>query len=300
MSATVSEIVAEELAKPVDPRVAAMAAAIADLYPGAARAVLFYGSCLRQSELDDALKGMMLDFYLIVSDYRAAYGRGWFALANRLIPPNVFPFEHDGLTAKYAVLSEADFARENSIRARSVSVWARFAQPSRLAWAKDEAARAAAVDAVAEAAPTLFALALPVKRTERDDPLAIFRAGLRLTYNAELRAERKDRAAGIVEADAEYYGRIGAAVLAGRGQSEALDPDRAMRRWTWRARKGKLLTLVRLAKATTTYAGGVDYIAWKINRHAGTRIEVRPWQRRWPILGALTLLPFLLRRGAIR
>ena len=38
----------------------------------------------------------MLDFYLIVSDYREAYGRGWLAFANRLIPPNVFPFEHEG------------------------------------------------------------------------------------------------------------------------------------------------------------------------------------------------------------
>ena len=54
----------------------------------------------------------MLDFYLIVSDYREAFGRGWFAFANRVLPPNVFPFEHDGLVAKYAVLSEADFARD--------------------------------------------------------------------------------------------------------------------------------------------------------------------------------------------
>jgi hypothetical protein len=290
------DLVAEELALPVDPRVTAMAEAIADLYPRAARAVLFYGSCLRQSELD----GLMLDFYLIVSDYRAAYGRGWFALANRLIPPNVFPFEHEGLVAKYAVLSEADFARECSVRARSVSVWARFAQPSRLVWSKDEAARAAALDAVAEAAPTLFALAGPAKAAHRDDPLALFRAGFGLTYGAELRAERAGRPAAIVEADADYYRRLGAAVLAERGEPGGGAPEKALRRWRWRQRKGKLLTLVRLAKATTTYAGGVDYLAWKINRHAGTKIEVRPWQRRWPILGALTLLPLLLRRGAIR
>jgi hypothetical protein len=70
--------------------------------------------------------------------------------------------------------------------------------------------------------------------------------------------------------------------------------------WRRRQFKGKALTLVRLAKATTTFAGGVDYIAWKINRHAGAGIEVKPWQRRWPILGALTLLPRLWRRGAIR
>jgi hypothetical protein len=56
--------------------------------------VLFYGSCLREKQLD----GLMLDFYLIVSDYRAAYDKALAgARANRLIPPNVFPFEHDGL-----------------------------------------------------------------------------------------------------------------------------------------------------------------------------------------------------------
>ena len=126
-----SALVAEELSLPVDARVAAMAGAIAAQYPGAARAVLFYGSCLREQNLD----GLMLDFYLVVSSYREAYGRGWYAFANKLIPPNVFPFEHDGLAAKYAVLSEAAFAREKSSRARSVSVWARFAQPSRLVWA---------------------------------------------------------------------------------------------------------------------------------------------------------------------
>src|SRR5688500_2065450 len=101
-----------------------MAGAIAAHYPGAARAVLFYGSCLRERQLE----GLMLDFYLIVSDYREAYGRSWLARANRLIPPNVFPFEHEGLAAKYAVLSEADFHRLNG-PALSVSVWARFAQP---------------------------------------------------------------------------------------------------------------------------------------------------------------------------
>ena len=107
-----------------------MAEAIAARHGAASRAVLFYGSCLREKQLD----GLMLDFYLIVSDYRAAYDKPWLARANALIPPNVFPFQHDGLAAKYAVLSEADFHRLNGPETRNVSVWARFAQPSRLVW----------------------------------------------------------------------------------------------------------------------------------------------------------------------
>jgi len=69
-------LVADELNLPVDPRVTAMAAAIAARHGEASRAVLFYGSCLRERELD----GRMLDFYLIVSDYRAAYPKRWLAV----------------------------------------------------------------------------------------------------------------------------------------------------------------------------------------------------------------------------
>ena len=151
------ELVAEELSLPVDPRVGAMAQAIADQHGVASRAVLFYGSCLREKQLE----GLMLDFYLIVGHYRSAYAKRWHAAANRLIPPNVFYFEHDGLSAKYAVLSEADFRRLNGPETSSVSVWARFAQPSRLVWAADDAAGRSAIDAVARAAPTLFAAAQP-------------------------------------------------------------------------------------------------------------------------------------------
>src|SRR3954452_9382543 len=136
------KLVAEELALPVDPRVGAVAAAIAAKHGAASRAVLFYGSCLREKRLD----GLMLDFYLIVSDYRAAYEKRWLAIANRLIPPNVFYFEQDGLAAKYAVLSEADFRRLNGAETNNVSVWARFAQPSRLVWTADEAAGDRAIE----------------------------------------------------------------------------------------------------------------------------------------------------------
>jgi hypothetical protein len=109
-------LVAEELGLPTDRRVRDVAAAIAAKHGRASRAVLFYGSCLREKQFE----ALMLDFYLIVSDYRAAYGKRWLAAANRVIPPNVFYFEHGGLVAKYAVLSDADFAHECSPNAWTV------------------------------------------------------------------------------------------------------------------------------------------------------------------------------------
>ena len=46
------DLVAEELALPVDPRVPAMAKAIAEKHDASSRAILFYGSCLRQKQLE--------------------------------------------------------------------------------------------------------------------------------------------------------------------------------------------------------------------------------------------------------
>lgn len=282
-----SGLVDQELSLPVDPRVTKMAQEIAAQYPGSARAVLFYGSCLRESELD----GLMLDFYLIVSDYGDAYPWRWLAFANRLIPPNVFPFEHDGLIAKYAVLSEADFHRLNGPETRNVSVWARFAQPSRIVWAVDDTARDRAVAAVARAAPTLLAAA---GRVEGEAVLDWWRRAFSLTYSVELRAERTSRAQSVVDADPDRYLRFGDPAIA------AIPAGIRSGSWPRRRIEGKLLSVARLAKASLTYAGGIDYLAWKINRHAGTKIEIRPWQRRWPLLAALTLVPRLMKSGAIR
>lgn len=294
----VRDLVAEELAMAVDPRVTAMAAAIAAKHGAASRAVLFYGSCLREKQLD----GLMLDFYLIVSDYRSAYAKRWLAAANRLIPPNVFYFEHDGLVAKYAVLSEADFRRECGLSARTSSVFARFAQPSRLVWAADGAARTMAVDAVSSAAPALLELTRPsMDDAEAKDVLAIWKKGFRFTFGAEIRAERNSRPELIVDADPDRYRRF--AQAAGFPQARAYsERQRQVSQAAWRRfqRRGKRASVARLAKASFTFAGGADYIIWKINRHAGTDFKLKPWQQRHPLLAAISLLPRLLKSGAIR
>ena len=278
-------LVAEELSMPVDARVSALAAAIASRHGGASCAVLFYGSCLREKKFE----GLMLDFYLIVSSYREAYDRNWLAAANRLIPPNVFYFEKDGIAAKYAVLSEGDFYRLNGPETRSVSVWARFAQPSRLVWAANERARERAIEAVSRAAPTLLEAAGRARRKAA----RLVAQGLHadLFGGAPRRAERARR-------------------VIRRSRPPALHPvheasggciDRHSKA-SWRRRRieGKLLSVARLAKASATFAGGADYIAWKINRHAGTSIRLKPWQQRHPLLAAISLLPRLIRSGAVR
>ena len=285
------DLIAKELAEPVDPRVAAFAESIATKHGDSSRAVLFYGSCLRERELE----GLMLDFYLIVSDYRAAYGKSWLAAANRLIPPNVFYFEHGDLRCKYAVLSEADLARYCSTEAPDLSVIARFSQPLRLVWVAGHGARLQVESAVASAPAVLAAITMPMLgEGETNDRLNVWRRAFELTYGTELRAERKERPASIVERDAGFYRKLTKALPI---IAPASNGERTWKRFRFR---GKRAQIMRLAKASFTFAGGADYIAWKINRHAGTDIKLKAWQRRWPLLAAISLLPRLLRTGAVR
>ena len=294
-------LVAEELSLPVDPRVSAMAEAIAAKHAPASRAVLFYGSCLRQKQLD----GLMLDFYLIVSDYRAAYGKRWLALANKLIPPNVFYFEQGGLAAKYAVLSEADFAHECGPGAWTVSTAARFAQPSRLVWSADP---------------------LSKKRDRRQrcgrwgdvaglDPSGASGRPIRTTLESGIRHDLFARNFGRNASIARLRSWMlipsaisGSASALQRSQRNTAGPRRA---FGSRSRGGRALVAPETTQGkalfdTTASQGqrdlrrGPDYIIWKINRHAGTDFQLKPWQRRWPLLAAISLLPRLLRSGAVR
>jgi hypothetical protein len=145
------------------------------------------------------------------------------------------------------------------------------------------------------------------------DVLDLWQAGFHMTYGAELRAERKDRPSSVIAFDPNRYVRFGQAALQHtaitndvRGDKIVIlsDPDghivQEKRRWPALRRRGKWLTVARLAKAAFTYAGGIDYLAWKINRHAGTQINIRPWQRKWPLIAALFLVPKLLAKGAVR
>lgn len=307
---SLKSLIAAEALQPVDPRVSAFASDLARPFGNTARAVIFYGSCLREAQLD----GLMLDFYIIVSDYAQAYraaGKGgWMARANALIPPNVFPAAHDNLAAKYAVLSEADLARACSMQARDVSVWARFAQPVRLVWCADGVARDGVIDALCDAVITLFHHSLSMLSGEGFTHLDIWRRGFALTYGAELRAERGNRPGSIVDSDPDRYQLVGGAALAQIATTMGVGPEGEVpllishpdmeRRWKRLRRRGKLLTVARLAKASFTFAGGIDYLAWKINRHAGTQIEIKPWQRKWPLVAAIFLVPKLLKSGAVK
>lgn len=296
--------IADELARPAPPAAKLLGDAILDRFGPAVSAVLFYGSCLRKSTHEG-----VLDFYVIVDDYRTTYDSVYLRWANALVPPNVFFLERDSelgpVRCKYAVISRADFAHGVSPASRVPYYWARFAQPALIVHARDEDARRFVVDCCAQSIVTLFRRLGPFLPAQGDvqrfSPAALWQEAFRRTYGAELRTETEETVRSNYEAAPERYDAVvgpGLEMLreqgwltevAARGPSFEVTLDSARRRrarlrWHLERPLGKLLAFARLVKNATTFGDWVPYVLWKLERHTGRPIEASERQRRYPFL----------------
>lgn len=281
MTGTLDKRVAAALDAPVAGEVGLLAAQMG--LEAGARAVLFYGSNLRTGSLDG-----VLDFYILLPGPQRE--RIWPRVSYR-----EFPGAGATLRAKIATLSLEQFAKAAAGRSRDTTIWARFVQPSALAWAADDEARAevlAAVSAAARTAGELAAALGPESGTAEDFWKALFRA----TYRAEFRVEAPGREDSILTANAAHFDGLlplawDAAGVSWSRDGAQLSPrldtarrERLLRWWKRRERYGKALNILRLAKATTTFEGAAAYGAWKLERHTGIALEVTPFRARHPLL----------------
>lgn len=291
--------------------VAALAAQLAARAGKAAVAVLYYGSTLR----DDTLDGI-LDFYILLDRVSAWPGSRFAAIANRVLPPNVGYYEDtiDGraLRAKVAVMSLRQFRKAMSPRSLDTTLWARFSQPCACIWSRSDTDHAAVAAAVQHAVLTAAHWAA-VLGPARGDALDYWRALFAQTYRAELRVEKTARGADIVTRAAARYAALLPAAWRASGigfeqdtaglltpQLSASARRNALQRWARRRRLGKPLNILRLLKAALSFEGAADYVAWKVERHSGFKLELAPWQRRFPLLAAPGLYWRLRRRGVLR
>lgn len=293
--------------RPLSTPAQAMAAAIRARHGAAVRALLFYGSALREGEAADK----MLDFYVIVDSYRAVYGRGLIALATWLLPPGVHYLaitDADGraLRSKYAVVSRSAFLRRAGGGVLESMLWARFTQPATIV-TDDPALRAALIDTLASAC-LHFARQVTPLMAGPVGPGELWVRGLCESYRTELRPENPGpRAAEIVARFPDRYARL-SDILLPRGPGEGLVlPDAgAAARWlcaaSWWLRRvtGKPRGALRVLKAAATFDAGLDYILEKIASHSGVRMEVSESERRHPVLHAPRLAWRLYRAGAFR
>jgi hypothetical protein len=309
-SEALTQLLAAELDRPTPPGALALAEDLARRGGIATAAVLYYGSALRAESLDG-----ILDFYVLLDEVSAWPGSPLAHLANRWLPPNVgyleLPHPTGMLRAKFAVMTPAQFAARLTEDTMDTTIWARFCQPALCAWARTQQDRAMVTGLVATAvirAGWWAARLGPPAATA----VEYWRSLFDHTYAAELRVETTRRPQDIVGKDPDRYARLlplawtaGGVEFAQQAggvlatQLPAADLDNAARQWAKRARWGRRLNTMRLFKAAFTFEGAMDYVVWKIERHRGVRVEVRPWQRRFPLLAAPFLYWKLRRLGVL-
>jgi hypothetical protein len=310
-----STLIDDELSVPVTNASRAMSESLLDRYGDSVLGILYYGSCFRTGTEKDGI----LDIFVIVDSYQNVYSKSVLAIANKLLPPNVFyyemEYEGDTLRTKYAVISLEQFIHRNSPRCFHTFYWARFAQPCALTYVNNEQTRKQIVDAIQVALKTFIDAVLPILPPYFDAE-TLWILGLSASYRTELRPESLGASARLVEKNLSRYSAVTQLSLAATGSAGTLygsnDPPRyvaelsPLERWkgrqTWRVRRfqGKLINLLRIMKAAFTFDGGVDYVLWKIERHSGVKVEVTPMLRRHPLLTCWPTVWRLYRAGAFR
>jgi hypothetical protein len=294
------EMIAEESARACPPAVAAVAEAARQRHGDPIIAVLLYGSCLREGQVE----GRLVDLYLLADRYDRLHRSRIARALNALVPPNVYyvaaTYEGRTVAAKYAIVTLDQFARLVSPRALQPYFWARFAQPAVILWAADDVIRERVAAALATALRTMAGETLPLL-SDPFTPAELWSRAFAETYRTELRAERGDQAERLYRAYADRYDR--ATVILTRERSlapSAAERRRAVARWRRRRVIGKALSVLRLVKASFTFEDGAAYLMWKIRRHSGVEMELTPWQRRHPILASSVLAWRLYRAGGFR
>jgi len=283
-----------------DDDLAALLRALHEKYGTAIKAVLLYGSYTRGD------RDSLVDLYVLLDVYPSVVPR-WQALANTLLPPNVYQLEAEtGVRCKYALMPLRQFARRLDRDFHSY-FWARFAQPCQLVYVSDGVTRASLIAGLAAGVRRFLQEAsLAIELKAEPSAQALFSEGLALTYGCELRAESQFRATELVATNADYFEALGKAWLAEQEtKPEALSgaqsgPLFSTARWPVRKAQGKLLSVLRLIKSAATFNDGFDYLLWKIERHSGIYIEPTPAQRKLPLLLGWPLFWRLYRLGAFK
>lgn len=317
---SLSQFLALELSQPAPGEGLPLVDEIRKRHGSAVIAILFYGSCLRTRKFEDEV----LDFYVLVDSYRAAYSSWTFTCLNAALPPNVFYLEvqeeQKTLRAKYAVISTADFQQAVTPRSVHAIIWGRFCQPFALVYTRDETARTTVMQCAVQAALTFVLRIVPLlpasgdrQRFRAED---MWQRGFQETYGTELRPEHPERIRQLYAAATDRYDQVARAALRelerhGRLQvaheGEWLvvtmprqSRQRAVLSWKMRRPLAKALYVVRLLKSAATFGDWLPYVLWKLGRHTGKQIELTERQRRYPLVWGWPVIFRLLWRRDLR
>ena len=274
------------------------------------RAVLLFGSRLVQASPD---RYSAYDLVVVCEDYRAFYqglGRvgatrrppALVAALNRVLAPNVIALAPNGWesgpVAKIMVIEPDAFDRALGPRAPDHFLKGRLVQQVALLHARDDASAAwveARLDGARADVPRWVGPFLESPFTA--EPAA--RRMLELSYAGEIRPEAGDRVRQVFDAQRTFLVGMLERILDDAVARERLiridgaeptyrfaRPPGALDRLPVRLYflRSKARATARWLKHVVTFDNWLDYLARKVQRRTGMRVEISRWERRLPLL----------------
>ena len=289
------------------PAAVSLAAYLATIFGEVALAILHYGS---RAQGRAARSDSPFDFFIVVSRYDDTYRAAASALGAqcrprlaatlaRLLPPNAMSVRRTTgageQEAKCLIISEDDFRRECSTRARDHFVQARVIQTVRLAWARDPDGAGAVLASVRHARGRTFEWARVFLPPSFD--LATYcRTIIAVSFSHELRAEAPNHPEALYSAQRHLLFDIYRPVLTELVTRGVLQSDGDAwrqrripgwwRRWLVRCSFvwSGVRTTARLFKHPFLYDDWLGYLTRKIDRNTGQTIVLTGREQRHPLI----------------
>lgn len=269
------------------------------------RIVLLFGSRLVRASPD---RYSAYDLVVVVERYRDFYqalARSGHArrspamqsALNRVLAPNVIAYAPEGWSggpvAKIMVLEPAAMERALSPGSHDHFVKGRLVQRVAILQARDAAATDWMEALLGRARREVLRWTGPFLEGSFT-PEEAARRMLQVSYGGEVRPEAADRVLDVFATQRDFLtAEMGTTLeeAAGAGEVERAGdryrmahPGRHRLGARWYFTRSKARATARWLKHVVTFDNWLDYIARKVERRTGTRVEITPWERRLPLL----------------
>jgi hypothetical protein len=268
--------------------------------------VIFFGSRLLGTSPGE---GSAADLFVVVENYLRFYESigsrlptsrhsGIMAALNRALPPNIIYLNDPGALragAKCFIVTEGDLAHGLSSDAKDHFFRGRLSQRVHIVHARSGKDRVA-MERRIEAARYLTLDWVPMFLGENFDVMQYCQRMLEVSYAGEIRPEARSRVNEVFGAQSSFfrlaYGRVLQEAEAEGELAREGDRYRLVTRPAFRQRirvghffrRSKFRATLRWFKYMLTFDDWLDYIARKVERRSGVRIELTKSERRLPII----------------
>jgi len=269
-------------------------------------AVILFGSRLLGTSPDPH---SATDLFVVVDSTRSFYGRlrergmvqrSAFTLSvlNRWLTPNVIsvrPPAVEGAGAKCFVVTREGLERALSSRSADHFCKGRLSQRVEFVFVRESAVLRSLMTAVTRARVETLCW-VPLDLPREFDARTYCEHMLRVSYAGEIRPERGERVREVFSAQEHQlvplyrdlisrHGPEHGVVVAGDHFVRTRAVSRVARlRWAWYFRRSRIRATLRWSKYLFTYDDWLDYIVRKLRRRTGLELEIRPAERRWPLV----------------